>query len=102
MRNDPRFVKWFGRYYEYEDDHIIYQKSVEISPCTAEDLAKFDTAESGSAKRIEKFMKEGGLVCLDWKKANISLYGADSDYKHSTIDIIAMPCHVRETQLGGE
>ena len=101
-------------------------REVAVSSCTAEDFAKFETPERRSRKRFEALQKQipaeadsdkaeedgggsenaepaSGLVCIDWASQEVDLWGdsADSTAQSGTLDVQVLPCHVKETLLGG-
>ena len=52
--------------------------------------------KKSSKSKIEKYRANGGLYCIDYAKANISLYSSwiyDDD--NSALDIMAVPCGLK-------
>mmetsp|Transcript_42764 Transcript_42764/g.56462 ORF Transcript_42764/g.56462 Transcript_42764/m.56462 type:complete len:190 (-) Transcript_42764:1262-1831(-) len=96
---DPRYVKWLATYIRYEDSVVVEKRSEPLHPCTDEDFSKFDAPERRSVDRATKYREQGGLFCIDWEKANFLLFGAPSDADHSVIDVMAIPCNMRDTVL---
>eukprot|EP00353_Schmidingerella_taraikaensis_P006145 CAMPEP_0185571486 /NCGR_PEP_ID=MMETSP0434-20130131/3534_1 /TAXON_ID=626734 ORGANISM="Favella taraikaensis, Strain Fe Narragansett Bay" /NCGR_SAMPLE_ID=MMETSP0434 /ASSEMBLY_ACC=CAM_ASM_000379 /LENGTH=209 /DNA_ID=CAMNT_0028186945 /DNA_START=20 /DNA_END=649 /DNA_ORIENTATION=+ len=73
-----------------------------MHPCTEADYAKFNPPDERSVSLLDKLKENGGLFCLDLK--NMSDYVMRGRYEESNFtinDLIAVPCHTRETALGG-
>lgn len=100
-------------------------REVTVTSCTADDFAKFETPERRSRKRFEALQKQisvkeenaetnqegdsdetepaSGLICIDWAEQGVDLWGysGDSTAESGTLDVQVLPCHVKETLLGG-
>lgn len=99
-KNDPTIIKWIARYLRYEDSQIIENRVEPLHTCTDDDFKLFTPPEDRSMSRLEQLKGKGGLFCIDWEAVGFKLYGSPSDAVHSVIDVVAVPCGMRETVLG--
>ena len=42
------------------------------------------------------------MLCLDWEKAGIDLYGTESSGIYSELDVMIMPCNVKLSPFGAK
>mmetsp|Transcript_35495 Transcript_35495/g.43460 ORF Transcript_35495/g.43460 Transcript_35495/m.43460 type:complete len:199 (-) Transcript_35495:1675-2271(-) len=88
IKDESRFLKWYAEY-TIEVDNVKKARSVPIKTCTADDLAKFETPERRSKKRLKGLEAGGGLLCVDWASAGVDLWGsaAGSSGDSATLDV---------------
>ena len=96
--NDPKYVKWFAQYVIQVDGKFSY-KEIPMHVCTDEEFDRFSPPRKSSQGLVDWYREEKALMCLDW--SGIELYGEDPQDNTRTIDIMLLPCNMRETLLGG-
>ena len=72
-----------------------------MKACTISDFDKFWPVNENQKVRVEKLKTDGSLQCIDWSNEDIKIWGTEASGNSGLIDVIAMPCHVRETMIGG-
>ena len=55
--------------------------------CSEEDYANFYTPNDLMLKRLESIKKNGGMMCIDWKRDNVVFSGTESGGKYRNLDI---------------
>ena len=100
--NDPRYLKWINAYTSAEGGVYIPKQAHMMRPCTEEDYEKFNPPDMNAALIVEQLKKDGALFCLD---ANLlktqAIRGNHEVGDFRFVDVMAMPCHTRETVIGG-
>ena len=94
-------MKWVARYREADGSKTLRRNLYELHPCTEKELEKFHPPEKRSIGSVDRLKKGGGLFCLDWENLDLDIYGVSGDGRFSNIGFLAVPCHVKETSLGG-
>ena len=95
-------VKWVALYREQEGKVRYDLQLFDLHPCTNEELAKFHPPEKRSVSSLERLKEGGGLFCLDWNSLDFDIFGVSGDGRYSSLAVLALPCHVRETALGAK
>ena len=102
-RGDLRFLKWVAHYITYDiNGDIAEEKAWPLSPCTVDDIAKFDLPDPSTSSNVDRLISQGGLFCLDYDALDIKIFGAYNGAYHSVLDVMLVPCNVKNTVLGGE
>ena len=100
--NDPRYVKWINTYQGQEGSSFVFEQANLMKPCTEKDYEKFNPPDKQAQLIVEKLKNEGVLFCLDddllkTQAIRGMMNGGDNRY----IDLIAMPCHAKESAIAG-
>ena len=69
--------------------------------CSEEDYAKFHTPNDAALERLERIKENGGMMCIDWKRDSVVFSGNANSASYRGMDIMIVPCGMRETKLGG-
>ena len=73
-----------------------------MSPCTADDMARFYPSEERSLAKIQNLFEKQALYCIEEQLYDIDLYGNwVSDSYYSALDIMLIPCATRYTAYDG-
>ena len=64
--SDPRYYKWYARYFEKLNGKKTTQKVVPLRQCTSEDYEKFYKPAQGSYHLFQQLKNSAGMFCLDW------------------------------------
>ena len=67
--------------------------------CTEKDMARFHQPSRSSRGLVDKYKKLNGFMCLDWSKIEMQATPYKKNFK--AMDIMLVPCGMRETLLGG-
>ena len=100
--NDPRYLKWINMHYSVESGKYIPKQANFMHPCTEEDYKRFNPPDKSAAPVVEQLKKDGALFCLDvdlLKTQPIRGKMEVGDFRY--LDLMATPCHTRETVIGG-
>ena len=102
MKNDPRYVKWFARYCIFKNNEAECRE-IPMHLCKDEDYEKFFPVEERSAEKLNTMRTTPGrgMLCIDWETAGVEFYGTESSGTYSELDVVVMPCNMRNTALGG-
>ena len=68
--------------------------------CTAEDLDRFYEPSTKSAGLVKMFKDKEAFMCLNWN--DLKLRGEDPAENTRTIDVMLMPCNMKETLLASK
>lgn len=90
---DPRFVKWTAEHWSSENS-IMTKHVIPMHHCTEKDFEKFHEPIEHSVNRFRQFKENGDLHCIDWKEADVAIWGDRSSGNFGALDIMAIPCHV--------
>ena len=102
QKDDARFVKWVAMLTKGSESGPVLENH-ELHPCSVEELEKFDETATIAKDSIEQYKRDGGLFCLDWKAANLTLHGSWRDtLAFSAIDLIMLPCITSYTLANGQ
>ena len=97
VKNDPKYVKWFAEYVFQNDGAWTYGE-VPMHVCTEKDFAKFHKPNKASQGLVNRYKNTGGFMCLDMR--DVALFGADPANNTATIDVMFLPCNMKESLLG--
>ena len=87
------YIKWFARVRD-ETDEGRKQWLLPTYKCTDDDYAKFHPPQKRAQDRVDRLRKANGFYCIDWRNADMRLYGDKSiGRNYNQIDIMAVPCH---------
>ena len=101
--NDPRYLKWLDNFYAYESGVLAPKLAQPMQPCTEEDYQKFHPPDKSAAPIVENLKKAGALFCLDSELLKTqALRGGLGGGDNTVLDLMAVPCHAKETALGGD
>ena len=73
---------------------------ITMHECSEEDYAQFHKPNDATLSNLKRIREKGGMMCIDWKRENI-LLSVETGTKQHAIDIMFVPCGMRETQMGG-
>lgn len=99
VKEDPKFVKWYAEYVIHDEGEVNYEE-LPMHRCTEEEMARFHPPTKKSAGLVKKYKELNAFMCLDMK--NVVLYGEEPSINMKTIDIMLLPCMMKETMLGGK
>ena len=74
---------------------------IPMHECSEEDYANFYTPNDLMLKRLESIKKNGGMMCIDWKRDSVVFSGNENSARYHAMDIMMVPCGMRETIIGG-
>ena len=63
--------------------------------CTEKDFQKFYEPHQHYTERFRKLQESGALQCIDWESADLAIQGSEASGNYITLDILAVPCHMR-------
>lgn len=66
--------------------------------CTKEELDRFYEPTKASSGLVEHLKEAEAFMCLNWR--GVELAGEDPAINSQTIDIMLVPCNMRDTLLG--
>ena len=69
--------------------------------CSEEDYAKFQNPDDDSLSKLKRVKQNGGMMCIDWKRYNVVFSGTEKKANYRVLDIMMVPCGLRETTIGG-
>ena len=97
VKNDPKIVKWYALLVDSVDNKKSFS-DIPFYERTEKYFANFYEPNLRSSGKVNKYKKSGGFMCLDWKA--VELKATDYGPNFKTIDIILLPCSMRETLYG--
>ena len=71
---------------------------VPMHVCNETDFAKFHPPSKASQGLVNRYIDTGGFMCLDMR--DVPLFGADPANNTATMDIMFLPCGMKESLLG--
>ena len=82
LKDDPRFVKGFARFYGHLDGKG-YEKLFPYHKCTEEDFKEFapPTPEAEVLLEVYKYSSSRALYCLDWERygGELAIWGVEHE-----------------------
>ena len=68
--------------------------------CSEKEMARFHPPTKASAGLVNRYKELNAFMCLDMR--GVELNGEDPAINTRTIDVMLLPCNMKETMLGGE
>ena len=93
LLDDPKFVKWFAIYVHGVEGKFT-KRAVPMYPCTDDEFSKFYEPSKAYTDRYDGLRNSGSLMCIDWVKEDLTIYGTESSGNFGALDVVAAPCHM--------
>ena len=100
IKNDPKYVKWFANLL-VGNDGVKTKRELPMHECSEEDYAKFQKPDDDALSKLKRVKENGGMMCIDWKRYNVVFSGTEKKANFRVLDIMMVPCGLRETIIGG-
>ena len=75
-------------------DSVLELSHIPAHKCTDEDYANFKEPIKSSKSKFDKLKNADALYCIDWKSADIEIFGSESSADYGGLDILVSPCNV--------
>ena len=100
---DHTIFKWFATYKEKRNGNVVEQREVPMRVCTAKDMEKFELKSKNVVKKVNRHTSLRSLHCIDSDAvSSLRLHGDQDSDSYSFVDIMAIPCGQKETEIGAE
>ena len=96
--DDPNFVKWYAEYVIQVEGEFTYHE-IPMHKCSEAEIARFKEPNKSSKGLVNRLTEAQGFMCIDWTQ--IELFGEEPAETTKTIDVMFLPCNMKETLLGG-
>ena len=100
--DDPNYVKFVANILSYKDNVSAPFRQLPMKKCTKADLSKFWALDQSEQGRLKYFLQHDALYCIDWTDETIELWGTEKSGSFASADIMVVPCHFKETAIGGK
>ena len=101
MKDDPRYVKFISRMYDFDSDRVEFQEIIPIHKCKEEDWQEFAPPANGVQDQIDliRDSPKRGMYCID-QPDDFYLQGNQNNAEFQYFEVILVPCKYLIQSLG--